>query len=226
MILPAPDPAEVRIANLQVLDRLRLPVPPPNFPLVWEPGDQVALRSLDELEGRAAVLNVVLAHAFGMPTATAISWLLDAGLVDRLTTPERSFVFAGVGESRSFALHSEALATLGWLLSIVPGLDPAAPGVANAAEFFPDLPAGESYQSWRSRTLAAPRDARVAAGALDLYYCLDWSYLHAEEQQWQLPGMIDSNAIGQRRWALEWAVVFHGPFHDDPAGWEEVDLST
>jgi hypothetical protein len=24
---------------------------------------------------------------------------------------------------------------------------------------------------------------------------------------------------------LEWAVLFHGPYHDKPAGWEEVDLS-
>ena len=36
---------------------------------------------------------------------------------------------------------------------------------------------------------------------------------------------VDSNAIGQRRWALEWAVVFTGPYHDRPPEWEEVDLS-
>ncbi len=38
--------------------------------------------------------------------------------------------------------------------------------------------------------------------------------------------MIDSNTIGQRRWALEWAVVFRGPYHDEPVEWEDVDLST
>ena len=40
-----------------------------------------------------------------------------------------------------------------------------------------------------------------------------------------VPGEVDSNAIGQRRWALEWAVVFTGPYHEEPPEWEEVDLS-
>ena len=35
-----------------------------------------------------------------------------------------------------------------------------------------------------------------------------------------------ANAIGQRRWALEWAVLFRGPNHDTPPDWEDVDLST
>jgi hypothetical protein len=64
------------------------------------------------------------------------------------------------------------------------------------------------------------------AAVLDLYYCLDWAYLEAERAALPLPGPIDANAIGQRRWALEWAVIFHGPFHDAPAGWDQIDLST
>ena len=40
------------------------------------------------------------------------------------------------------------------------------------------------------------------------------------------PGWSTRNAIGQRRWALEWAVILRGPYHDEPPGWEEVDLST
>jgi len=47
----------------------------------------------------------------------------------------------------------------------------------------------------------------------------------ASASRLNLPGEIDSNAIGQRRWALEWAVVFHGPYHDAPLAWEEIDLS-
>jgi hypothetical protein len=40
-----------------------------------------------------------------------------------------------------------------------------------------------------------------------------------------VPGEINANAVGQRRWALEWAVVLIGPYHERPRGWEEVDLS-
>jgi hypothetical protein len=226
MRLPAPDPQAVRAANLAEIHQLGLPVPPENFPLVWEPGDEVELRPRVELEARAAILNLMLARVFGMPDQAALDWLHDAGLVDQLTGPERQFVVDSEGDLRSFALHTEALAALAWLLSMIKKMHPAAPGTDNVAALFPDLPAGERYRDWRARTLAAPRDPRDAAALLDLYYCLDWSYLEAEQHQAQLPGLIDSNAIGQRRWALEWAVVFHGPFHEDPPGWEEIDLST
>jgi hypothetical protein len=222
----APDPGRIRADTVEQLDRLGLPVPPPTYPLVWEPGDEVELRPRAELEARCAVINVVLAHAFGMPGPAALAWLERSGLTDQVTPPERSFLADDEGDVRSFALHTEALAGLGWLLSLIRRLDPTAPGAENMVDYFPNLAAGEAYRDWQARMLAAPRDPRDAAVALDLYYCLDWSYLTAEERQLPLPGFVDSNAIGQRRWALEWAVVFHGPFHDDPPGWEDVDLST
>ncbi|HEY2669101.1 MAG TPA: DUF4272 domain-containing protein [Rugosimonospora sp.] len=226
MSVLAPDPGLVRVGTVESLDRLGLPIPPPAYPLVWEPGDEVELRPRVELEARCAIINVVLARAFGMPGRDALAWLDNAGLTDRVTAPEYSFLADGEGDVHSFALHTEALAALGWLLSVVRRLDPAGPGAENIASLFPNLPAGEAYRDWQARVLTAPRDPRDAAAALDLYYCLDWSYLRAEEQQLALPGYVDSNAIGQRRWALEWAVTFHGPFHEDPPGWEEVDLST
>lgn len=226
MTVTCPDPVAVREATLRQLEALRLPVPPENFSLVWDAGDEVELRPRVELEARCAVLNVVLARAFGLPAPDALSWLEDAGLTDRLTPPEWDFIADGVGDVPSFALHTEALAALAWLLSLVKVLDPAAPGLVNAVPLFPDVAGGERYRSWQGRVLAAPRDPRDAAVALDLYYCLDWSYLEAERLQLQLPGMIDSNAVGQRRWALEWAVLLHGPFQEAPAEWEEVDLST
>jgi hypothetical protein len=221
-----PDPVAVRDGTLRQLERLALPVPPENFPLVWDPGDEVELRPRAELEARCAVLNVVLARAFGLSAREAVGWLEDAGLLERLTPPEWEFIAEGVGDVPSFALHTEALAALAWLLSLVRSLDPAAPGLVNAAPLFPDVAGGERYRSWQARILAAPRDPRDAAVALDLYYCLDWAYLEAEQQHLRLPGIIDSNAIGQRRWALEWAVLLRGPFHETPPGWEEVDLST
>jgi hypothetical protein len=221
-----PDPVAVREGTLGQLELLRLPIPPENFSLVWDQGDEVELRPRADIEARCAVLNVVLARAFGLPAQDAIGWLEEAGLLDRLTPPEWDFLAEGVGDVPSFALHTEALAALAWLLSLVKGLDPAAPGLLNAAPLFPDVAAGERYRSWQGRVLAAPRDPRDAAVALDLYYCLDWAYLEAERYHLPLPGIIDSNAIGQRRWALEWAVLLHGPFHDAPPEWEEVDLST
>jgi hypothetical protein len=225
MIVPAPDPATVRARNVEELYRLRLPLPPSTFPLVWEPGDTVELRAVPELEARTAILNVVLARAFGMPSRLAMSWLLDAHLMERVTQPEWHYVASGQGDDHSFALHMEALTALVWLLGLTKTLDPAAPG-DDLASLVPNLRDGESFPKWRSRSLVALRDPVTAATVLDLYYCLDWAYLEAERRRQPLPGLIDSNAIGQRRWALEWAVVFHGPYHEGPVGWEEVDLST
>ena len=225
MTKAAPDPHAVREASLDELERLGLPVPPPGFPLVWEPGDVVELRATPEIEARAAVLHVVVARCFGMPTQAAMGWLLGAHLVDMVTPPEWQFVMGGKGDHRSFILHHDAVFALAWLLGLSDHLDPTAPPEARLMQQMPHLPDGETLESWRSRTLVAPRDAVEAAVLLDLYYCLDWAFQEAEQQGRPLPGEIDANAVGQRRWALEWAVIFHGRFHDRPPDWEEVDLS-
>ncbi|MFB9235086.1 DUF4272 domain-containing protein [Plantactinospora siamensis] len=226
MAVPAPDPHAVRSANIDELRRLRLPVPPAEFPLVWEPGDEVELRPTRELEARTAVLQLILARCFGMSPSAAMSWLLASHLVESLTPPEWQFVTGSVGDHRSFVLHHDAVFALSWVLGLTKHLDPTEPTDPRLLEVLPHIAAGETLRQWRSRTLAAPRDAAEAAVLLDYHYCLDWAFLEAEQAGIPLPGLVDANAIGQRRWALEWAVIFRGPYHDPPGGWEEVDLST
>lgn len=226
MTVPGPDPRAVRAASVDELRRLRLPLPPPQFPLVWQPGDGVALRSTVELEARTAVLNVVLARCFGMPQQAAMSWLLNSHLLDAVTRPEWQFVMAGKGDRRALALHLEAIFGLTWVLGLTRRLEPTEPATDKLVDLLPDLPQGESLARWRSRSLVAPRDAATAAAMLDRYYCLDWACLEAERRRVPAPGLVDSRAIGQRRWALEWAVTFVGPTHGVPPGWEEIDLST
>lgn len=223
MHLPAPDPLTVRAASLLELERLDLPLPPDNYPLVWDAGDEVELRPTIDLERRAAILHVILELLFGMPREAAIGWLERNDVAPDVTDPEWAFITEDIGDRRSFVLHLDALASLAWVLGIVKGLDPLQPP-DNLTRLMPDLHADESFMDWRARMLTAPRDAPTVAAALDLHYCLDWAYLKLEGDG--LPGLIDANAIGQRRWALEWAVVFTGPNHDPPGGWEEVDLST
>jgi len=225
MTKAAPDPRAVREASLDELERLGLPLPPPGFPLVWELGDAVELRPTIDLEARAAILHVVVARCFGMPTEAAMSWLLGSHLVDLVTPPEWQFVIGAKGDHRSFVLHHDAVFALAWLLGLSRHLDPTAPPEGRLMSQMPDLPSGETFGMWRSRSLVAPRDPVEAAVLLDLHYCLDWAFQEAEQAGLRLPGEIDGNAIGQRRWALEWAIIFTGPYHDKPAEWEEVDLS-
>ena len=220
----APDPHRVRAASIEHLRRLDLPTPPPNFPLKWEPGDTVDLRPPSEIEGRTAILNVVLARCFGMPGEQAMAWLLDAHLLDHLTKPEWSFVATGEGSHESFTLHLEAIYALAWLLGLVPHLDPQNPAPDGLVAQLPHLPSKESFMDWRGRTNPTLAPAPEGAAALDLIFCLDWAYLEAERRRIRLPGLIDSKSIAQRRWALEWAVTFRGPYQKPPPQWEEVEL--
>jgi hypothetical protein len=222
--VPAPDPHRVRAASIDQLRRLDLPTPPQQFPLIWEPNDTVELRPPSEIEGRAAILNVVLARCYGMPGEAAMAWLLDAHLLDHLSKPEWSFLATGEGEHPSFTLHLEAIYALAWLLGLVPSLDPMEPAPGTLIEKLPHLPSKESFMAWRGRTNPSLAPPPEAAMALDLIYCLDWAYLEAQRRRVRLPGLIDSNTIGQRRWALEWAVVFRGPYQEPPVDWEDINL--
>jgi len=223
--VPAPDPGAVRAASIEQLQRLGLPLPPAEFPLVWEPGDEVELRPTSEIEARTAVLQLIMARCFGMTPETAMSWLLASHLTETVTPPEWEFITAGKGDHRSFVLHHDAVFALCWVLGLARQFDPTVPSDQRLLAQLPNLTVGETFTDWRSRSLAAPRGPVEVAAMLDLHYCLDWGYLEAERVGLPLPGLIDANAIGQRRWALEWAVVLRGPYHDAPGGWEEVDLS-
>jgi len=221
----APDPIATRLANLAELQRLGLPLPPESFPFVWEPGDMVSLRPTREIEARAAVLAVILERCFGMPPATALTWLDENRLNDEVTDFEFDFIKGGVGDHHAFALHLDALAALTWVLGLGRRLDPTSPPDPHGP-LLPDFAAGESFAHWRARMLPAPREPELVAAVLDLYYCLDWAFLAVENAGGERPGVLGSAAIGQRRWGLEWAVVLSGPYQDPPGGWEEIDLST
>jgi hypothetical protein len=202
-----------------------LPLPPETFPLVWQPGDTVALRPTREIEARAAVLFVILERCFGMPAEAAMAWLDENRLNDEVTDFEFDFIKGGVGDHHAFALHLDALAALTWVLGLSRRLDPMTPPDPQIP-IMPDLTGGETFAAWRARTLPAPREPELVAVVLDLYYCLDWAFLAVESAGGKVPGVLGSASIGQRRWGLEWAVILSGPYQDPPGGWEEIDLST
>jgi hypothetical protein len=228
MSVAAPDPLRVRANSIETLHRYDLPTPPPQFPLVWEPGDGVDLRPPSEIEGRAAILNVVYARCYGMPSEAAMAWLLDAHLLDHLTKPEWSFLTSDddkeLAQHASFTLHLEAIYALAWLMGMVQTIDPTEPAPGGLVEKMPHLPSKEPFSAWRDRANPTLVPAGEAAAALDLVYCLDWAYLEAERRHIRLPGLVHSKLIAQRRWALEWAVLFRGPYQEPPRGWEEIDL--
>ncbi len=222
----APDPGEIRESSLEELERLEIPLPPDHFGLTWEPGDAVRLRDTSEIEARVAILTAVMERCFGMPSEAAMQWLLEARLLEQVSRPEWQFLAGEKGDRDSFMMHLDALFGFAWLLGWAEHLDPSLHSPDELAKALPHIHGGESYAAWRTRNATRPRDPQEAAALLDLYYCLDWAYQDATLRAEPAPGPVPPFVIAQRRWALEWAVVFEGPYHEEPAGWEDVDLST
>ena len=115
-------------------------------------------------------------------------------------------------------LHHDALFALAWVLGLTKQLDPTLPVDERLVERMPHLPPARRSAAGARGSWPRPQHPADAAALLDLHYCLDWAYLEAEQAGRTLPGLVDANAIGQRRWALEWAVIFRGPYHDEPPG--------
>jgi hypothetical protein len=223
---PAPDPHRVRAASIDQLRRLDLPTPPPNFPLKWEMGDTVEMRPPSELEGRTAILNVVLARCFGMPGEAAMAWLLDAHLLDHLTKPEWSFVATGEGDHRSFTLQPGGHLRAG--LDARPWWGTWIPRSRRPTIWSPscrNLPSKETFMAWHGRTNPMPAPARsgdrarpsstASTGALGGRTAAD-----------PPAGLIDSTRSrnGGGHWSGPSSVAART--RNPPRGWEEVDLST
>ncbi|GIL31187.1 hypothetical protein NUM_64410 [Actinocatenispora comari] len=222
----APDPTEVRRGTLDELSRLGVRLPPPQYPLIWDPGDRVAIRPRRELGCRAAILTVLLAVHDGLPRRGAMRWLREARLLDRVSRREWRYIAGRVGDPALVDLQRDTLHGLVWVLGLADDLDPLLPRSGRLEILLPDPWADPAaFDGWLTRLPPTRRDPAEAAALLDLYCCLDWAYQEGERHGDPTPGPVPPVAIGARRWALEWAVVLRGPYHDDPPNWDDVDLS-
>lgn len=219
------NPQQIRSRTCDGLAQLGTPVRPEFLPLVFAPGEDVAVRPVRDIEARAAILNIVQARVFDMPTQMAMRWMLDARVLEELTPDEWQFIATGRGNPQRYSEQLEALYALAWLLGLVPHLDPGEYCSDGLPQLMPDLRSGESFSAWRSRTLPAGRDTVMIAEMLDLYCCLDYLYGESRRQGVPPPGPLDESLIWHRRWALEWAVVLRG--HGRPRilpAWDQVQL--
>jgi hypothetical protein len=218
------DPRHIRTRTCDGLTQLGVPVRPDYLPLIFAPGEDVALRPMRDIESRAAILNVVQARVFDMPPQAAMRWLLDAHVLEALTSDEWQFIATGRGDARRYSEQLESLYTLAWMLGLVPHLDPSEYCSDSLPTLMPDLRTGEAFDKWKGRTLPSCRDAVEVAEMLDLYCCLDWLYTDARQRGGGPPGPHDESLIWHRRWALEWVVVLSGPGRAGVTPWDQVRL--
>jgi hypothetical protein len=219
------DPTNVRTETLARISAAGFPIPPEKHLLLWAGSETYELRPLDQLLSRAAALNVVIARAFGTPPEVATGWLHDNGLDASLTTPERAWVGKGEGEARAFLGRIEALWALTWATGIASHLDPNRFCDDSLSPSLPNLPAGEAFHDWKARVAPERRPDDEVVKELDLYFCLDWAVMDAVQRHEPTPGAVPPYVVQQRRWALEWSVLFKGAGRPEAPDWEEIDLS-
>lgn len=218
------DPRQIRRRTCDGLAHLGLAVRPDLLPRIFGPNDNVAVRPPSDLEARAAILNVVQARVFEMPPELAMRWLLDAHVLDDLTSAEWQFIATGNGDARRFSDQLESLYALAWMLGLTSHLDPSRYCSEQLPTLMPDLRAGEPFADWRGRALPAPREAVEVAEMLDLYCCLDWMCEEARRHGERPPARLDHSMIWHRRWSLEWSLVPAGSNRADTCPWDRVQM--
>jgi hypothetical protein len=217
------DPFDVRAHSVISLESLGFPGLPAHYPVLFEPEENIRLRTAEEIRARAAALNVVVNRAMRMPPKLAVSWAETTALLESFTGAEWEFV-SQPGDDRRFAPRIEALWALSWSLGIGEHLDPARYCGETLAASLPDLKRNEPYVDWVKRTAVREPVVDQMVQALDLYFCLHWGVADAKLRHQRTPGVVEGYVIEQRRWALEWVVL--KPEDDSSEDWEEIDLST
>lgn len=217
------DPLDVRAHSVVSLEGLGFPVLPPHYPVLFEPKEDIRLRTAEEIGARAAALNVVVNRAMRMPPEVAVSWAEANGLVGSFTGAEWEFA-SQPGDDRRFAPRIEALWALSWSVGIGEHLDPARYCGETLAASLPDLRRNEPYLDWLKRTSFREPVLDQMIQALDLYFCLHWGIADTTLRHQRTPGVVEGYVIEQRRWALEWVVL--KPEDDAGEDWEKIDLST
>lgn len=184
--------------------------------------DDMQLRSLDRVIDRTLAMNVVVHCAYGLDSARAKKWLTQENLLAELTEEEADFVDHAAGEEEEeFLWYVDALWALMWTLGKVESVDVQVQVDDDFVYKFPMVPELESSQEFRRSAALRPREEIFSA--LDLLYCLHWAIRERETKGFDpflLPCGIESDAIIDRRYALEWVL----PVEDWE--WDEVELDT
>ncbi len=178
-------------------------------------------RPLDEVVGRALVMNALVNVYFNAPIPVIRQWIEANGVEPHLTPRERALLAktnAELGKQERLDLFwsMEALWALLWAGSLAEDLawDRRLPN--HMASLLPNLKLNEDGATLGRRMRLRPHAELLAM--LDLYYRLHWYAEDGRLNGYPTPG-VDGSVVMERRKALEWVL-------DPETGWDEVDLST
>ncbi|MFO0962164.1 MAG: DUF4272 domain-containing protein [Phycisphaerales bacterium] len=202
----------VRSRTAESLRALQLAVPS-TLPTL---GEVRILRTQDDVVRRMMAMHATAASAYGYPRSETLGWLERFNCAAALTAGEHGFLASGAGSPAPFAAQIEGIWALAWVVSVVGEMHPLRPCSEDFVKLMPDIRVGESPDSLRASV--SLRASAELAGALDLYYCIDWGIREASLRGRAADSRLSPAIITQRRRALEWVA--------SQEAWEDLVLDT
>jgi len=179
-----------------------------------------AMRSIEEIRIRMAVMNALINIAFEAPTYLMKDWIENNNLTEHLSEEEKQILETENEDLTQIQVNSllwylEALWSFMWLTEMIDSLQPEENVGDEMASLLPNLEQGESNQKLES--LEALRPELEIYKMLDFYYRLHWYCV--DERINGREAKLNEGIIYERRKALEWAF-------NRENDWDNVEMST
>lgn len=179
-----------------------------------------AMRSIEEIRDRMAVMNALINIAFEAPTYLMKDWIENNNLATYLSEEEKQILETENEDLTQIQVNSllwylEALWSFMWLTEMIDSLEPEENVGDEMASLLPNLEQGESNQKLES--LEALRPELEIYKMLDFYYRLHWYCV--DERINGREAKLNEGIIYERRKALEWAF-------NRENDWDNVEMST
>lgn len=168
------------------------------------------------LAKRMLCSDAIVAVAHGFPREVAHKWLRDEGLLEDLSASQEAMITGARAPDLRDKLEVNALYALAWSGGLLADITFNQQVPSTLATLFPNLNLIGGSAIFCSRVQLRPTE--VLLDQLDLAYCLHWSIRDAQIRGKRAPGLLDPNAVVERRRGLEW--LFSG------ANWDEIELDT
>jgi len=207
------DPREFREESLVKARHMGYPINE-QLPLIDLPK---RIREREDVIARTLVLFCTVAHSYGLPAKSALSWIEREGLQNSVSHHELSFLNgANHGRVRTFQGNVETLWALTWILNLHPSLDFASVCSNDFILMFPNIKTGATSETFRKN--ASVRDIEEILSKADLAYCLHWGIVHASKIGENIRGAVAPYVITNRRKALDWMI--------GEETWDDISLDT
>ncbi|UOQ98717.1 DUF4272 domain-containing protein [Hymenobacter sp. 5317J-9] len=179
-----------------------------------------ALRPLNEIKGRMAVMNAMLNIAFNAPVHIIKNWIESHALTEFLSDSERIILSKSNNELTDFdtgSLHwyLESLWALMWATKMIDDLEAEEPVGDNMASLLPNLQKGDNNKKIDS--ILGLRQELEIYEMLDYYYRLHWYCV--DERLNGRQAVLREGLVYERRKSLEWVC-------NRANDWDNVEMGT